>query len=162
MRVKILGRVPGTNFFEPVDDEGADDEGPFPGEEIPGVLIVRIRDLSLTFGESSVLFSSPFICTDGIEDAANAGTLKERLRRLERYGKGRHHPSARPTRAEASVIIFHLADVEGESSPRLPRLFGTDGVHGVDIDASALQLLLEIVHSYVNRSVLVSLISLDP
>ena len=43
---------------------------------------------------------------------ANAGALKERLRRLERYGKGRHHPSDEPRRAEASVIIFSLQDTE--------------------------------------------------
>jgi len=94
MRIKILGRVPGTQYYEPLEDDDEDD-GLFPSqEEIPGVLIVRIRDVSLTF--------------------ANAGALKERLRRLERYGKGRHHPSDQPRRAEASVIIFHLADVEGK------------------------------------------------
>lgn len=93
MRIKILGRVPGTQYYEPLEDDDEDD-GLFPSqEEIPGVLIVRLRDVSLTF--------------------ANAGALKERLRRLERYGKGRHHPSDQPRRGEASVIIFHLADVEG-------------------------------------------------
>ncbi|KAM0793395.1 hypothetical protein ACM66B_000847 [Microbotryomycetes sp. NB124-2] len=113
-RIKILGRVPGTSFFEPVDDD--DDDGLFPHEEIPGILIVRLRDPSLNF--------------------ANAGALKERLRRLERYGKGRHHPSDQPTRAEASVIIFHCPDVE-------------------DIDASALQLIHEMVESYVTKSVVI-------
>lgn len=48
-RIKILGRVPGTQFYEPLDDE--EEEG-YPGEEIPGVLIVRIRDIALTFGIS--------------------------------------------------------------------------------------------------------------
>lgn len=67
---------------------------------------------------------------------ANAGALKERLRRLERYGTGDHHPSEAPIHAEASVVIFDLADVE-------------------DIDASACQLMLEAVESYVVRSVLV-------
>ncbi|KAM0755617.1 hypothetical protein T439DRAFT_320323 [Meredithblackwellia eburnea MCA 4105] len=114
MRVSILGRVPGTQYYEPLDDD--DDDGLLPGEEIPGVLIVRLRDSSLTF--------------------ANAGALKERLRRLERYGRGRHHPSDRPRRAEASVIIFSLQDTE-------------------DIDASALQLLSEVVEAYVARSVLI-------
>lgn len=47
-------------------------------------------------------------------NSANAGALKEKLRRLERYGKGKHHPSQLPIRSEASVIIFHLGDVEGE------------------------------------------------
>lgn len=114
MRIKILGRVPGTQYYEPLEDD--DDDGLFPGEEIPGILIVRLRDASLTF--------------------ANAGALKERLRRLERYGKGKHHPSDQPRRAEASVVIFHLVDVE-------------------DIDASALQLISEVVEAYASRSVMV-------
>ncbi|KAL8286278.1 hypothetical protein RQP46_004766 [Phenoliferia psychrophenolica] len=114
MRVSILGRVPGTQYYEPLDDDGDDDF--FQSEEIPGVLIVRLRDSSLTF--------------------ANAGALKERLRRLERYGKGRHHPSDQPRRAEASVIIFSLQDTES-------------------IDASALQLIIEVVEAYAARSVLI-------
>ncbi|SCZ90972.1 BZ3500_MvSof-1268-A1-R1_Chr1-3g02435 [Microbotryum saponariae] len=121
MRIKILGRVPGTSFYEPLEDD--DDDGLFPSEEIPGILIVRFRDASLTF--------------------ANAGALKERLRRLERYGQGRHHPSETPSRAEASVIIFHLVDVE-------------------DIDASALQLIYELVEAYVSRSVLVYWTQIQP
>lgn len=48
MRIKILGRIPGTQLYEALDDE--EDDSPYPGEEIPGVLIVRIRDVSLTFG----------------------------------------------------------------------------------------------------------------
>lgn len=56
-RIKIIGRVPGTNEWVPIDeDESAQ-------EEIPGVLVVRIRE-SLSF--------------------ANTGQLKERLRRVSR------------------------------------------------------------------------------
>jgi len=109
MRVKILGRVPGTDVWEPVDDT----ETPQIEDEIPGVLIVRIRE-TLTF--------------------ANAGALKERLRRLELYGASKHHPSDHPTRTEAQVLIFHLADVE-------------------HIDASALQIVSEVVEGYVRRRV---------
>ena len=120
MRIKILGRVPGTSLFEPLDDDDEHDDGggllSSLSEEVPGVLIVRIRDGALTF--------------------ANTGAMKERLRRLERYGHGRHHPSEEPRRAEASVVIFHLADV-GE------------------VDASALQIMRELVESYTARSVLV-------
>jgi hypothetical protein len=43
---------------------------------------------------------------------ANTAQLKERLRRLELYGVDRLHPSEEPRRAEASVLVFHLADVE--------------------------------------------------
>ena len=120
MRIKILGRVPNTTLFEPLDDDDEHDDGLLSSlsEEVPGVLIVRIRDGALTF--------------------ANTGAMKERLRRLERYGHGRHHPSEEPRRAEASVVIFHLADV-GE------------------VDASALQIMRELVGSYTARSVLVRL-----
>lgn len=117
MRIKILGRVPGTATFEPLDEDETDD-GLLAalGEEVPGVLIVRIRDVALTF--------------------ANTGPMKERLRRLERYGHGRHHPAEEPRRAEASVVIFDLSDVN-------------------EVDASALVILLEIVEAYSLRSVLV-------
>ncbi|GAA6053425.1 hypothetical protein JCM3770_005160, partial [Rhodotorula araucariae] len=119
MRITILGRVPGTALFEPLDDDDptAGDDGLLAalGEEVPGVLIVRIRDGALTF--------------------ANTGAMKERLRRLERYGPQRAHPSEEPRRAEASVVIFHLADV-------------------ADVDASALQIMRELVESYAARSVL--------
>lgn len=55
-------------------------------------------------------------------------------------GKGRHHPSDQPRRAEASVIVFSLQDTES-------------------IDASALQLISEVVAAYAARSVLVRLIN---
>ena len=43
---------------------------------------------------------------------ANTAQLKERLRRLELYGLDRFHPSEEPRRAQASTLVFHLADVE--------------------------------------------------
>ena len=36
----------------------------------------------------------------------------ERLRRLELYGHARSHPSDEPRRPQATVLIFHMADVE--------------------------------------------------
>ncbi|KAE8539601.1 hypothetical protein D1P53_003535 [Cryptococcus gattii VGV] len=84
-RIKIIGRVPGTNEWVPIDeDESAQ-------EEIPGVLVVRIRE-SLSF--------------------ANTGQLKERLRRLELYGMGKSHPSDEPRRESAKALILHMGDVE--------------------------------------------------
>lgn len=54
-RIKIIGRLPNSDEWVPIDeDESAQ-------EEIPGVLVVRIRE-SLSF--------------------ANTGQLKERLRRV--------------------------------------------------------------------------------
>ncbi|CEQ38700.1 SPOSA6832_00148, partial [Sporobolomyces salmonicolor] len=149
MNIKILGRVPGapfpppssvlflsgppshpplslvagTTYFEELDDLDGADGLLHLQEELPGVLIVRIRDVNLTF--------------------ANTGAMKERLRRLERYGHRRHHPADEPARAEASVVIFQLVDV-GE------------------VDASALQLVAELVESYSARSVLVYWVQCQP
>ncbi|KAG1738204.1 sulfate transporter family-domain-containing protein [Suillus lakei] len=83
-RMIILGRIPGTDQWGPIaDNPGA--------EDVPGILIVRIRE-SLDF--------------------ANTAQLKERLRRLELYGPERTHPSEEPRRQPASTLVFHMADVE--------------------------------------------------
>jgi len=84
-RMSILGRVPGTDKWKPIQ------ENPDAEEAVPGVLIVRIRE-SLDF--------------------ANTSQLKERLRRLELYGNSEHHPSDAPRRQQAAVLVFHMADVE--------------------------------------------------
>lgn len=66
---------------------------------------------------------------------ANTADLKNRLRRLELYGSNRAHPALPRTRPQTDKnIIF---DVHGVTS----------------IDASATQILLEIVQAYVDRSV---------
>ncbi|KAI0295278.1 sulfate anion transporter [Russula brevipes] len=83
-RMTILGHIPGTDRWEPID------ESPGAEEDVPGVLIVRIRE-NLDF--------------------ANTAQIKERLRRLELYGVHRSHPADTPLRQPASVFIFHLADV---------------------------------------------------
>ncbi|KAH7909601.1 sulfate transporter family-domain-containing protein, partial [Hygrophoropsis aurantiaca] len=83
-RMTILGRLPGTDQWRPVTDNPD-------AEDIPGALIVRIRE-SLDF--------------------ANTAQLKERLRRLELYGPERTHPSEEPRREAANVLVFHMADVE--------------------------------------------------
>lgn len=118
IRINILARVPNTTLYEPLDED--EDEDPLlsthHSEEVAGILVARIRDVALTF--------------------ANTGALKERLRRLERYGAVRHHPADEPRREEASVVVFQLADV-------------------AEVDASALQIMLEVVQSYAARDVLV-------
>ncbi|CED83653.1 Sulfate/bicarbonate/oxalate exchanger SAT-1 and related transporters (SLC26 family) [Phaffia rhodozyma] len=85
-RIKILGHVRGAG-----DKWAAIDENPEAEEDIPGVLVIRIRE-SLNF--------------------ANTGQLKERLRRLELYGPSKAHPSEAPRRTEANVIVIHMSDVE--------------------------------------------------
>ncbi|KAH9011034.1 sulfate anion transporter [Lactarius hengduanensis] len=106
-RMTILGRIPGTDNWEPID------ESPGAEEDAPGVLIVRIRE-NLDF--------------------ANTAQLKERLRRLELYGVHPNHPSDVPRRQQASVLIFHMADVE-------------------TCDASAVQIFYELFESYRGRDV---------
>ncbi|KAL0955586.1 hypothetical protein HGRIS_001822 [Hohenbuehelia grisea] len=83
-RMTILGRIPGTDRWKPIN------ENPEAEEPVSGALIVRIQE-SLDF--------------------ANTSQLKERLRRLELYGVERSHPSEEPRRPQASVLVFHMADV---------------------------------------------------
>jgi MFS superfamily sulfate permease-like transporter len=111
--IQIMGRVPGTEEWLPVEDEANDDDLLSSNEEIPGALIVRLKE-SLHF--------------------ANAGALKERLRRLERYGTKKHHPSDAPFREEAQIVVFYVKDLH-------------------EVDASALHILRETCESYHDRGV---------
>jgi high affinity sulfate transporter 1 len=115
-RIKIIGRRPDSDDWVPIDE---DEEAQ---EEIPGVLVVRIRE-PLSF--------------------ANTGGLKERLRRLELYGPKKSHPSDAPRRESAKAVILHMGDVD-------------------DIDASALQILSELVNSYQERGVGIYFAHLHP
>ncbi|KAI9484917.1 sulfate transporter family-domain-containing protein [Zychaea mexicana] len=67
---------------------------------------------------------------------ANTGQLKDRLRRLELFGDMSIHPSETPRLSDSSYIIFDVG-----SMPY--------------IDASAVQILLEIVQAYHARNVAV-------
>ncbi|KAI0007683.1 sulfate transporter family-domain-containing protein [Xylariaceae sp. FL0662B] len=108
-RIEILGRIPGTDRF--VNPEA------HPGklEFVEGCLIVKIPE-PLTF--------------------ANTGDLKNRLRRLERYGTGNAHPALPRLRSQDSNrnIIF---DIHGVTS----------------MDGSGVQVLVEIVRNYRDRGV---------
>ncbi|KAL4263976.1 SLC26A/SulP transporter family protein [Pleurotus pulmonarius] len=115
-RMTILGRVPGTDRWKPIN------ENPEAEEDLPGVLIVRIREKL---------------------DFANTAQLKDRLRRLELYGIERSHPSEDPRRPRASVLVFHMADVES-------------------IDASAAQIFSELVEEYKSRGVKIFITHLCP
>ncbi|KAG9312209.1 sulfate transporter family-domain-containing protein [Chiua virens] len=83
-RMTVLGRVPGTDQWRPVTDVPD-------AEDVPGTLIVRIRE-SLDF--------------------ANSSLLKGRLRRFELYGAHHAHPSEEPNRLPPAVLVFHMADVD--------------------------------------------------
>ncbi|CAD6568133.1 MAG: hypothetical protein CYPHOPRED_002330 [Cyphobasidiales sp. Tagirdzhanova-0007] len=120
MGVQIMGRIPGTEQWAPVEDI-QDDDYLASTEEVPGVLIVRLRE-TLHF--------------------ANAGALKERLRRLERYGVKKMHPSDAPVREEAQIIVLYTKDLLG-------------------VDASALQILHETCRNYVQRGVQVHFVHVE-
>ncbi|KAI7905826.1 sulfate transporter family-domain-containing protein [Cokeromyces recurvatus] len=79
-----------------------------------------------------------------IEEAlffANTGQLKDRLRRLEMFGDMSIHPSENPRRSESLYTIFDVGSMP-------------------TIDASAIQILYEIVEAYKNRSVEVCFVRL--
>ncbi|KAG6866429.1 hypothetical protein C0991_004714 [Blastosporella zonata] len=115
-RMTILGRIPGTDRWKPIN------ENPEAEESADGTLIVRIRE-NLDF--------------------ANTAQLKERLRRLELYGVQKTHPSEDPRRQQASVLVFHMADVE-------------------TIDASAAQIMVELLEEYKSRGVGLFITHLSP
>ncbi|CAO3697060.1 unnamed protein product [Rhizopus microsporus] len=79
-----------------------------------------------------------------IEEAlffANTGQLKDRLRRLEMFGDMSIHPSEDPRRRESLYTIFDVGSMP-------------------TIDASAIQILYEIVEAYKSRSVQVYFVRL--
>ncbi|KAI1809244.1 sulfate transporter 4.1 [Poronia punctata] len=108
-RIQILGRVPNSDRFANAE------EHPEQVEFIEGCLIVKIPE-PLTF--------------------ANTGDLKNRLRRLERYGTEMAHPALPRLRSHDSNknIIF---DIHGVTS----------------MDGSGTQVLEEIVRKYRARGV---------
>ncbi|KAI8141524.1 sulfate transporter family-domain-containing protein [Fennellomyces sp. T-0311] len=75
----------------------------------------------------------------------NTSQLKDRLRRIEHYGDLSVHPSEAPLRSSESLryIIFDLGGMEA-------------------IDASAVQILYEIIESYHGRSVHVYIVKVHP
>lgn len=110
-RIEILGRVPGTDTFK-----SAEEVPPSQLEDVEGCLIVKMTE-ALTF--------------------ANTGELKNRLRRLERYGDARAHPSLPRLRDQSTGTINVIFDVKGVRR----------------MDGSGTQVLREIVDGYVNRGV---------
>ncbi|KAJ7496666.1 sulfate anion transporter [Mycena latifolia] len=115
-RMTILGRIPGTERWKPIN------ENPEAEEDVSGALIVRIRE-NLDF--------------------ANTAQLKERLRRLELYGITKSHPSEEPRRQQATVLVFHMADVE-------------------TCDASAVEMFYELCEEYKSRNVKLFMTHLRP
>ncbi|KAF7350960.1 Sulfate anion transporter [Mycena sanguinolenta] len=115
-RMTILGRIPGTERWKPIN------ENPEAEEDVSGALIVRIRE-NLDF--------------------ANTAQLKERLRRLELYGLNKSHPSEEPRRQQATVLVFHMADVE-------------------TCDASAVEMFYELCEEYKSRHVRLFVTHLRP
>jgi MFS superfamily sulfate permease-like transporter len=65
---------------------------------------------------------------------ANTGQLKDRLRRLEQFGDMSVHPSESPRIHPISHVVFDVGNMP-------------------EIDASAVQILLEVVDAYQKRNV---------
>ncbi|KLO15100.1 sulfate permease [Schizopora paradoxa] len=108
-RLVVLGRVPGTEHWEPETD------GFMSLEHEPGTLVVQLKD-NLDF--------------------ANTSQLKERLRRLEMYGQHSVHPSEPQSREEDSVLILHLGDVDdcdADAVLVLHELFASFKSRGADV-----------------------------
>ncbi|KAI8833909.1 hypothetical protein BC829DRAFT_422437 [Chytridium lagenaria] len=111
-------------------------------EPIEGCLVIRIEE-GLFFG--------------------NTGQLKDRLKRVEMYGELGVHPGEMPRPRDATAI----AEEEGRKT--LPATWeATTHVQGVifdigamnGIDATATQILLEIVETYHNRNIVVCFVKL--
>ena len=65
-------------------------------------------DVSLSTCDSILVESWCRAKLRGDMNFANAGALKERLRRLERFGHSPHHPSSSPKREEARLLVLHM------------------------------------------------------
>ncbi|ORX96055.1 hypothetical protein K493DRAFT_329674 [Basidiobolus meristosporus CBS 931.73] len=65
---------------------------------------------------------------------ANSGSLKDRLRRCEQYGDFRVHPSAKPYLSPIRNVVFEVENM-------------------TEVDASAVQILLEIMRDYRSRGI---------
>ena len=120
----VQGRIPGTDKWRPISEDPEATE-----DFASGTLIIRIRE-NLDFGschlktlpehfDSWFYLFSQYGTTEGyafryltlcMPDQCTSGA--ERLRRLELYGHDRSHPSDEPRRPQATVLIFHMADVE--------------------------------------------------
>ncbi|KAK9364959.1 sulfate transporter family-domain-containing protein [Lipomyces kononenkoae] len=113
-RIQVLARVPGTantfrNADRPSHDVSETDLGNL--EQVPGVLLVRIPE--------PLMF-------------ANTSELEQRLRRLERYGTMKMHPSLPAMRRGEQNVIMDLA---GMSS----------------CDTTAVRVLCSIVATYKTK-----------
>ncbi|KAI6007619.1 sulfate transporter family-domain-containing protein [Pisolithus orientalis] len=134
-RMTILGRIPGTDQWRPVTDNPE-------AEDVPGALIVRIRE-SLDFGARvHTLCLSNSLLTPSLPQA-NTSQLKVRLRRFELYGVEPAHPSDEPRRQAPRVLVFHMADVE-------------------TCDASAVQIFHELLENYKSRGIRLFVTHLRP
>ncbi|KAF7791397.1 hypothetical protein EIP86_002411 [Pleurotus ostreatoroseus] len=95
-RMTILGRIPGTDRWKPINED------PDAQEDVPGVMIIRLRE-DLYFANTAQL---------KVAWSDLAMQYQERLRRLELYGLDKHHPSEEPHRHSAHTFVFHMADVD--------------------------------------------------
>ncbi|KAL5033923.1 hypothetical protein BDV3_003553 [Batrachochytrium dendrobatidis] len=125
-------------------------------ERIEGGIVVRIEE-GMFFG--------------------NVGQLKDRLKRIEAYGDLSVHPSEEPRRGGGNAMVSAVmtpptyAQAHDNDSPSLqPVSFidDSDTIKSVvfdmtavsDIDATATQIMTEIVHEYHSRGIIVCFVKL--
>lgn len=115
-RIKIIGRLPGTDEWVPIDeDESAQ-------EEIPGVVSAALhsaRHIAESVAGGADQGESEFRQHWSAERASSTGKspLHTHLgssltAQLERYGMQKSHPSDEPRRDSAKALILHMGDVE--------------------------------------------------
>ncbi|KAI6046373.1 sulfate transporter family-domain-containing protein [Pisolithus marmoratus] len=134
----IQGRIPGTEQWRPVADNPE-------AEDVPGALIVRIRE-SLDFANTSQLKGKSRSFAKEAKVILIVGlTSQYACADSSLYGVERAHPSDEPRRQAARVLVFHMADVE-------------------TCDASAVQIFHELLETYKasNRGVRLFVTHLRP
>ncbi|KAJ2369806.1 hypothetical protein H4S02_000295 [Coemansia sp. RSA 2611] len=144
-RIKLLGRsMENDNDFYPIDGapppsrnllrrlsfgsstDSQDDEAPSRGAGSNNSLSTDAQARHID-GVLIVRIEEPLYF-------ANAGQLHARLNRMEMYGDMRTHPSEAPRMSPTRAVVFDLIGMS-------------------DIDGSALEILLGIVHEYARRQV---------
>ncbi|KAJ3214202.1 Solute carrier 26 [Clydaea vesicula] len=147
-RIDILGRI---NIYDPVTKKPKQKFRSIKDKsvlKIPGVIIIRIEE-GLYFGNSTM--------------------LKERLKRVEKFGALGVHPGL-AFNEEENINFQHRQQENGESyfedsyvsfAREQELCFIIFEVHGMtEIDASATQTLLEIVESFCARNIAVCFVKL--
>ncbi|KAJ3376027.1 Solute carrier 26 [Allomyces arbusculus] len=143
-RITLLGRVRPATPAAPTAHGTAIPPSVLAQRRIKYRSMVNFQDAQLPPNDDDDTAGTVVVRIDEPLHFANTGELRDRLSRAERFGSLAAHPSETPRRrAPVRHVVF---DVH-----HMPR-----------IDASAVQILAEIVAQYRNRGVAVSFVRLRP